>query len=565
MTQPPRSSIRVPLPGPDAELLTAICTICDGQPTRADFDRLERLLQDPGAMTVYLAVTELDATLLWKLRGQSHWRAPDLPGLATSSTPAPTPSAKPPAPRRAPGPLQGAATTPGDAATRRSRPPILRRPPPLFLRMIGILLAVVLIGGVVASFQPARTPPAEVPPSPRLPGSVACVTAMHGTAWSDVAGDADPTAHPALFDSLFPGKQLVLRRGLVGITFDSGAELILEGPVACEVTSSSAVRLDRGRLTATVHAQASAGTAETRFTVKTPTATVTDVGTAFGVAVDGTGLTDVRVFEGFVDLLASHGAPSPPVRLMRDESGSITTTGRVSRRSSPGGTTFKRSMPQGTSSASTGPAPTVWADTKAKVVFRDGFGGSGRLEGTTPSSRNGTGDAPWRTPAAGWDLAADGLSAASPGKAWLPFAPQPGRIYRLQVEMTVTAGANDWAAIGFSAPPAPENPAMNVAWILQRHTTELDANLIFFGAGLNNLRILNGDNLTGRRTLAILLDTTQPRWAVTFLADGRPLGGGVLPTDARIDSACLSCQGSAHVTFHTSSLLVMESAHGSRN
>ena len=131
--------------------------------------------------------------------------------------------------------------------------------------------------------------------------------------------------------------------------------------------------------------------------------------------------------------------------------------------------------------------------------------------------------------------------------------------------MTVTAGANDWAAIGFSAPPAPENPAMNVAWILQRHTTELDANLIFFGAGLNTLRILNGDNLTGRRTLAILLDTTQPRWAVTFLADGRPLGGGVLPTDARIDSACLSCQGSAHVTFHTSSLLVMESAHGSRN
>ena len=63
MTSPPRSRIAVPLPGPDAELFTTICTICDGQPTRADFDRLEGLLQAPAAMTVYLAVTELDASL----------------------------------------------------------------------------------------------------------------------------------------------------------------------------------------------------------------------------------------------------------------------------------------------------------------------------------------------------------------------------------------------------------------------------------------------------------------------------------------------------------------------
>lgn len=143
--------------------------------------------------------------------------------------------------------------------------------------------------------------------------------------------------------------------------------------------------------------------------------------------------------------------------------------------------------------------------------------------------------------------------------------PQPGRIYRLEATMNVTAGGGDWAAIGFSNTVAPADPAMTAAWILQRHSTDLDPNLMFFGSDAQNLRLITGDLLTGRRTLAILLDTTQRQWTVTFLADGRPLGGGVLPAATQIASICLACQGQAHVSCDDFSLLVMEPFDESRD
>ena len=131
--------------------------------------------------------------------------------------------------------------------------------------------------------------------------------------------------------------------------------------------------------------------------------------------------------------------------------------------------------------------------------------------------------------------------------------------------MNVTAGGNDWAAIGFYGAAAPDDPAMTAAWILQRHSTDLDPNLSFFGSDAQNIRLITGDLLTGRRTLAILLDTTQRQWTVTFLADGRPLGGGVLPATTQIVSVCLACQGQARVSCDDFSLLVMESFDESRN
>jgi len=346
--------------------------------------------------------------------------------------------------------------------------------------------------------------------------------------------------------------------------------VILEGPIACEITSASVARLDRGRLTATV-AKHTGGAAGPRFTVETPTATVTDIGTSFGVAVNEAGLTDVSVFDGLVDLLprlegdaSSNDAPTA-VRLATGESAALTAPGKVSRHLPRGASLFTRSMPKGSPSAPTGPSPIPWDTARAATIYRDAFKGSGQLAGSSPSRRGGTGDAAWTTPATQWELTGDGLVASSRGKASLPFVPQPGRIYRLEATVNVTAGGNDWAAIGFSGAAAPDEPAMTAAWILQRHSTDLDPNLSFFGSDAQNLRVLTGDSVTGRRTLAILLDTTQPQWAVTFLADGRPLGGGVLPATMRIASVCLACQGQARVLCDDFSLLVMESFDESRN
>ena len=216
-------------------------------------------------------------------------------------------------------------------------------------------------------------------------------------------------------------------------------------------------------------------------------------------------------------------------------------------------------MPKGSLSAPPGPSPIRWDDAQAVAVYRDQFQGKGSVAGSSPSGGSGTRDGAWTAPATNWNLTPDGLVAAARGKAALPFTPQPGRIYRLEAEVNVTAGGNDWAAIGFSGPADPGDPAMTAVWILQRESTDLDPNLMFFGSGTQNLRPITGDLRTGRRRLAVLLDTTHSEWTLTFLADGLPLGGGVLPAGTHIETVCLACQGQASVEFRTFSLLVMES------
>jgi hypothetical protein len=568
MTSPPRSRIAVPLPGPDAELLTAICTICDGQPTRADFDRIERMLQDPAAMTVYLAVTDLDASLRWKLRGHTPWHVPtDNRGRPPGHHAARQPKAAVPAPqtltRRRAVPGQAAPPISAPAPSRWQRPAgfgsALRR-----VAMVGVaVLIAATINGGIKYVSVKKSPTPTVAPLPRLPGSVACVTSLHGVARSVNDGASAASVPLDLFASLFPGQRITIDRGLVELAFDSGARAILDGPIACEITSASVVRLDRGRLTATVSKQSGA-VAGPRLIVETPTATVTDIGTSFGVAVDEAGLTDVTVFDGLVDLLprlsgeAGGSGASAAVRLATGEAAALTSPGKVSRHSPRGTIQFKRSMPKGAPSAPAGPSPVPWAAARATAIYRDALKGSGQLAGSSPSRRSGTGAAAWTAPPAGWELTGAGLVATSRGKASLPFAPQPGRIYRLEATVNVTAGGDDWAAIGFSSAAAPQDPAMTAAWILQRHSTALDPNLMFFGSDAQNLRIIKGDSVTGRRTLVILLDTTQTQWTVTFLADGRPLGGNVLPAHARIEAVCLACQGQAHVSCDDLSLLVKE-------
>jgi len=570
MTLPPRSRITVPLPGPDADLFTAICTICDGQPTRADFDRLERMLQDPAAMTVYLAVTDLDASLRWKLRGRTHWQPPtdtpsQLPGRSVRRGPTPTGLAPPESPDSPVASRPVAQSTP--AAPAPARQPrsaaagtSLRR----IAQLIVTLLTTLTIGSGVFLFLANNPPERALKPRPRLPGSVACVTSLHDVARSETAAASVAAVQPDICLSLFPGQRLALGGGLVELAFDSGARLILEGPVAADIVSSAAVRLDRGRLTATV-TTVPGQTTGPRFTVETPTATVTDIGTSFGVAVSEAGLTDVSVFDGLVDLLprlsdaTDHAVAADPIRLAAGESAALTGPGEVVRRLPRSPIEFRRSMPKGSLSAPSGPSPIRWDDAQAVAVYRDRFQGKGSVAGSSPSGGSGTSDGAWTAPATNWNLTPDGLVAAARGKASLPFTPQPGRIYRLEAEVNVTVGGNDWAAIGFSGAANPGDPAMTAAWILQRESTDLDPNLMFFGSGTQNLRLITGDSLTGRRTLAVLLDTTHAEWTVTFLADGRSLGGGVLPAEARIETVCLACQGQAHVVCRTFSLLVMES------
>jgi hypothetical protein len=94
-------------------------------------------------------------------------------------------------------------------------------------------------------------------------------------------------------DPLDGGSRIALQSGEVRITFESGAQVLLEGPCDFIVDNAMHGTLNRGRLSATVPQRAFG------FRIRSPEAEVIDLGTEFGVAVD-TGHSEVHVFKGEV-------------------------------------------------------------------------------------------------------------------------------------------------------------------------------------------------------------------------------------------------------------------------
>ncbi len=91
-------------------------------------------------------------------------------------------------------------------------------------------------------------------------------------------------------------EQYELRSGLLKLAIDRKTRCVVEGPVVFRVISADTIRLERGRLAAIVPADA------VGFTVRTPRADVTDLGTEFGVEVAEDGTLNTYVFEGTVML-----------------------------------------------------------------------------------------------------------------------------------------------------------------------------------------------------------------------------------------------------------------------
>ena len=112
------------------------------------------------------------------------------------------------------------------------------------------------------------------------------------------------------------GDHFRIRTGLMEITYDTGAKVILQGPVTYEVESAAGGYLAVGKLTAKLEKKEEPGTKNEErvasrssllvpncsFAVRTPTAIVTDLGTEFGVEVTQTGDTTSRVFRGTIEV-----------------------------------------------------------------------------------------------------------------------------------------------------------------------------------------------------------------------------------------------------------------------
>ena len=103
-------------------------------------------------------------------------------------------------------------------------------------------------------------------------------------------------------DDLHSGQQLKLDSGFAEITFDSGAQVTLEGPAVLDLHSAWEAVLQRGTLKANVPAEA------VGFRVSNRTVNVVDLGTEFSMVADESGTTEVFVLKGSVETTALDAA-----------------------------------------------------------------------------------------------------------------------------------------------------------------------------------------------------------------------------------------------------------------
>lgn len=90
------------------------------------------------------------------------------------------------------------------------------------------------------------------------------------------------------------GDQVALESGMVKITYDCGAEIVLEGPCDYWMRAPMEGYLASGRITANVPRRAFS------FAILSPQVDMVDLGTSFGVEVGHRGRTELHVFEGEV-------------------------------------------------------------------------------------------------------------------------------------------------------------------------------------------------------------------------------------------------------------------------
>src|SRR5262249_2542343 len=130
---------------------------------------------------------------------------------------------------------------------------------------------------------------------------------------------------------LRPGRSVRVDRGLAELRFRCGTRMVIEGPAHIDLVSARSVRLQSGRLTARVPAEAIG------FEVLSPQGKVIDLGTEFGVSVNANGVTDVYVFAGQVEAYPSDDSRAGKVSLTerqaaRISAGQVTATDTDPRR-----------------------------------------------------------------------------------------------------------------------------------------------------------------------------------------------------------------------------------------
>ncbi|TWT33918.1 FecR protein [Posidoniimonas corsicana] len=147
----------------------------------------------------------------------------------------------------------------------------------------------------VPTHTPSATPDEPVPPpAPEVapPPVVGVVSVALGLS-------ADERAPLIKGEPIRKHDRITLDHGFVQLGTTSGGVWVLEAPVAAVIEGENQIYLETGRIVGR-----NAGH-ETALVVRTPTTSVYDLGTEFGVSVDADASTLVAVYEGAVELKAA--------------------------------------------------------------------------------------------------------------------------------------------------------------------------------------------------------------------------------------------------------------------
>jgi hypothetical protein len=210
-----------------------------------------------------------------------------------------------------------------------------------------------ILGASVYVSQPERhAGPGAVPQAPdrksQVPNPssiVGRITNVADCVWEGTGALNQNSEHIHHKSNIRLGDHLALRSGLLEITYNTGAKVILQGPVTYDVESAAGGYLSIGKLTACLEQksqvkgqrsapanQKSEITNQT-FSIRTPTALVTDLGTEFGVEVNERGQTTSHVFQGLVRVqaVAADGKSLGKGRLLHEnESATVDRNGIAS-------------------------------------------------------------------------------------------------------------------------------------------------------------------------------------------------------------------------------------------
>ncbi len=256
------------------ELLELVGTLCNGDMTAIQTDRLEQLLDgDATAQQVYRQYMALHAELVWQQN-------------ALAELPEATPDV-------IPNVAIGSGTWSRQFGWRQFGWPAALAACLLIGLAIGFRGASTNIGERISSWVQAGENEIRLSNLTESLSPVAKITGSRNCRW--LPAGLQTTGPIGYGSSLFAGQKLRLAEGLAEITFNDGARVILQAPADVNIDTANAISLEQGPITASVP-DGSRG-----FQVHLKDLTLVDHGTEFGVMTDKAGHAEVHVFAGVLE------------------------------------------------------------------------------------------------------------------------------------------------------------------------------------------------------------------------------------------------------------------------